>query len=102
MKHKPFLIGLTYLVIFFGFNSVVIAGAVTSKEELTISTTGGGIKIKSNNGNTFKFGGFIQYDFDGYDGLYNASTGSSNGDSANESEWRRTRITASGTRGEKN
>ena len=50
MKHKPFLIGLTYLVIFFGFNSVVIAGAVTSKEELVISTTGGGIKIKSSVG----------------------------------------------------
>ena len=103
MRYKLFLLGLASSITFFGFNSAVFAGAVTSKEELAISTTGGGIKVKSDHGNTFQFGGLIQYDFDSYDGLYNANPTpadiSNRGDSANESEWRRTRLTAKGSKG---
>ena len=103
MRHKKFCIGATSAIIISCLNPAAFAGAVTSKEELSISTTGCGIKVKSDNGNTFQFGGFIQYDFDSYDGLYNANPTpadpSNIGDSANESEWRRTRITTKGTRG---
>ena len=91
------MIATTSAITILSFSSAVFAGAVTSKENIAISTTGGGIKIKSDNGNSFQFGGFVQYDFDSYDGAYNAGL---DGDSANESEWRRTRITTKGTRGE--
>ncbi len=96
MRSKLLLACLVCIATYTSSTSVVLAGAVTSKEEIAISTTGGGIKIHSDNGNTFQFGGVIQYDFDNYDGLYNAGN---NGDSANESEWRRTRLTAKGSRG---
>ena len=96
MRRILFLIGLAGLIGFFALNTTVLAGAVTSDENISISTTGGGVKIKSDNGNTFQFGGFIQYDYDNYDGAYNAGNG---GDTGSESEWRRTRITAKGTRG---
>ena len=96
MRRNIFLIGLAGSISFFALNADVFAGAVTSDENISVSTTGGGIKIKSDNGNTFQFGGFIQYDYDNYDGAYNAGNG---GDSGSESEWRRTRITAKGTRG---
>ena len=101
MRRKLLLIGLISSISFFISNTTLFAGAVTSDEELAVITTGGGIKIKSDNGNSFQFAGFIQYDFDSYDGLYNAGTPSVNdiGDSASESEWRRTRITTKGTRG---
>ncbi len=81
---------------FFCTTSAVFAGAVTSKEEISIKTTGGGIKIKSNNGNSFAIGGRIMYDYDSYDGLYNAGNA---GDDASESEFRRTRINVKGTSG---
>ena len=95
------MVAATSAITLFSFSSALFAGAVTSDEEIAVSTTGGGIKIKSDNGNSFQFGGFIQYDFDSYDGLYNAGTAdpSDIGDSANESEWRRTRIAAKGSRG---
>ncbi|MGH1536883.1 MAG: OprO/OprP family phosphate-selective porin [Gammaproteobacteria bacterium] len=101
MRLKQFLICSSSAIALISFGPVAFAGAVTSKEEIAISTTGGGIKIKSDNGNTFQFGGFIQYDFDSYDGAYNAGTAdpADIGNSANESEWRRTRITAKGSRG---
>ena len=103
MRLKQIWVGATSAITILCLSSTAFAGAVTSKEELSISTTGGGLKVKSDNGNTFQFGGFIQYDFDSYDGLYNANptpTDPSNiGDSSSESEWRRTRITTKGTRG---
>ena len=76
----------------------VFAGAVTSKEELKISTTGGGIKIKSNNGNSFAIGGRIMYDYDSYDGLW-SEVNHDQDDSASESEFRRTRVTLKGASG---
>ncbi len=98
MRRRIFLVGVISLITFFGMCSAIHAGAVTSKEELVISTTGGGLKVKSDNGNSFSLRGFIQYDFDYYDGAYNAGV-TDPGDSGSESEWRRTRITAKGTRG---
>ncbi len=102
MRLKQILIGATSAIALTSLSSAAFAGAVTSKEEIVVSTTGGGIKIESDDGNTFQFGGVIQYDFDNYDGLYNAGTAdpADIGDSANESEWRRTRLTAKGTKGE--
>ena len=102
MRLKQILIGATSALALTSLSSAAFAGAVTSKEEIAVSTTGGGIKIESDNGNTFQFGGVIQYDFDNYDGLYNAGTAdpADIGDSGNESEWRRTRLTAKGTKGE--
>ena len=102
MRHIQNLISVICTIVITNIGSVAFAGAVTSKEELAVSTTGGGIKIKSDNGNSFQFGGVIQYDFDNYDGLYNANTAdpADIGNSANESEWRRTRLTAKGTKGE--
>ncbi len=96
MRLKQLLISATSAIAITSISTVALAGAVTSKEEIAVSTTGGGIKIESDNGNSFQFGGFIQYDFDSFDGAYNAGL---DGDSANESEWRRTRITAKGSRG---
>lgn len=96
MRRNIFLIVLAGAISFFGFNSVVHAGAVTSKEEITIKTTGGGLKIKSDNGNSFAIGGRIMYDYDYYNDVYNADN---NGDSGSESEFRRTRINIKGTSG---
>ena len=82
--------------------SNLYAGAITSGEEVKINTTGGGIKVHSDNGNSFQLGGIIQYDFDSYDGIYNSDTNNSTdlGNSATESEWRRSRITTKGSRGD--
>lgn len=77
-------------------STLAFAGAVTSKEEISISTTGGGIKVKSDNGNSFSIGGRIMYDYDSYDGAYNADF---DGDSGSESEFRRTRVNVKGTSG---
>lgn len=68
------------------------AGMVKSKkEDITISTTGGGIKVKSSSGNEFKIGGRLMYDYDSYDDFW--------GDDAEENEIRRSRITLSGKSG---
>lgn len=96
MRHTLRFLGLGSLVAVFCWGTTAFAGAVTSKEEIKISTTGGGIKIKSNNGNSFAIGGRIMYDYDSYDGLWNYGN---DGDSASESEFRRTRVTLKGTSG---
>ena len=62
------------------------------KENVTVSTTGGGIKIKSDNGNSFELGGRILFDYDFFDDVFTAD-----GDSESEGEFRRTRLTASGS-----
>lgn len=101
MRSKSVFAALVSIA-FFCSTSAVFAGAVTSKEEISIKTTGGGIKIKSNNGNSFAIGGRIMYDFDSYDGMYNFNKNSSeenSGDDASESEFRRTRINIKGTSG---
>ena len=68
------------------------AGMVNSKkEDITISTTGGGIKVKSSKGNQFKIGGRLMYDYDSYDDFW--------GDDADDTEIRRSRITLSGKSG---
>ena len=90
------MIATTSAITLFGFSTAAFAGAVTSKEEIAISTTGGGIKIKSDNGNTFSIGGRIMYDYDSYDGAYNADF---DGDNGSESEFRRTRVNVKGTSG---
>ena len=61
----------------------------TDGENITLSTTGGGMKLKSDNGNSFQFGGRLQLDYDDWD-FDEAGDGS-------DSKWRRTRITAKGT-----
>lgn len=67
-------------------------GMVNSKkEDITISTTGGGIKVKSSKGNQFKIGGRLMYDYDSYDDFW--------GDDADDTEIRRSRITLSGKSG---
>ncbi len=84
-------------------SSIAFAGAVTSKEDISIKTTGGGIKVKSDNGNTFSIGGRIMYDMDFYDGLYNsgfAAGADELGDSSSEAEFRRTRVNVKGTSGQ--
>ncbi|MEJ2115085.1 MAG: porin, partial [Gammaproteobacteria bacterium] len=96
MRLKQILIGATSAIAITSLSSVAFAGAVTSKEEIAISTTGGGIKIKSDNGNSFSIGGRIMYDYDSYDGAYNADF---DGDSGSESEFRRTRVNVKGTSG---
>lgn len=64
----------------------------TEGEEITLSTTGGGIKLKSDKGSEFQFSGRLMYDYDTYD--YDDSRGlNQDGDDA---EWRRTRLTAKG------
>ena len=102
MRNKSLFAALV-VAVFFCSTSVAFAGAVTSKEEISISTTGGGIKIKSNNGNSFAIGGRIMYDYDNYDGMYNfeknAGSADNSGDTASESEFRRTRINIKGTSG---
>ena len=78
-------------------SSLLLAGAVTSNEEITISTTGGGIKVKSDNGNSFSIGGRVLYDYDSYDGVYNADN---DGDTGSESEFRRARVHVKGSASE--
>ena len=39
----------------------------TDGETVTLSTTGGGFKLKSDNGNTFQFGGRLMLDYDTFD-----------------------------------
>ena len=101
MRRKLFMLGLVGAIASLGFSSAVFAGALTSKEELAVSTTGGGIKIKSNNGNTFSIGGRIMYDYDSWEGAYNTfgDADSRNGDTGSESEFRRTRVNVAGTTG---
>ena len=62
------------------------------KEDITISTTGGGIKVKSSEGNQFKIGGQLMYDFDSYDDFWEDEDGE-------ENEIRQSRITLSGKSG---
>ena len=64
----------------------------SKKEDITISTTGGGIKVKSRRGNQFKIGGRLMYDFDSYDDFWE-------GEDAEENEIRWSRITLSGKSG---
>ena len=64
----------------------------SKKEDITISTTGGGIQVKSSKGNAFKIGGWLMYDHDSYDDFW--------GEDAEENEIRRSRITLSGNSGE--
>ena len=61
----------------------------TDGENITLSTTGGGLKLKSDNGNSFQFGGRLHLDYDDWD-----FDGDGDG---SDSKWRRTRITAKGT-----
>lgn len=68
-------------------------GMVKSKQEdITISTTGGGINVQSSMGNEFKIGGRLMYDLDSYDDFWG-------GEDAEENEIRRSRITLSGKSG---
>ena len=70
-------------------------GMVKSKKEnIVIGTTGGGIKVKSSNGNKFKIGGRLMFDHDSYDRFWNDEGGS-----AEENEIRRSRITLAGNSG---
>lgn len=64
----------------------------SKKEDITISTSGGGIKVKSSKGNQFKIGGRLMYDYDSYDELWAD-------DDADDTEIRRSRITLSGKSG---
>ncbi len=67
-------------------------GMVKSKKEgITLSTTGGGIKVKSSKGNEFKIGTMQQFDHDSYDDFW--------GDDAEENKIRRSRISLSGKSG---
>lgn len=71
-------------------------GVVQSEQEnLAIATTGGGVKVKSSNGNQFKIGGRLMFDHDNYDRFWN---GDGDG-SAEENEIRRSRITLAGNSG---
>ena len=102
MRLKQILIGATSAIAITSLSSVAFAGAVTSKEEIAVSTTGGGIKIKSDNGNSFQLGGRIMYDMDFFDGLYNSDFGAAAdelGDDASEAEFRRTRLEMKGSAG---
>ena len=71
-------------------------GMVKSKKEnIVIGTTGGGIKVKSSNGNKFKIGGRIMLDHYNYDKFWNdAGAGS-----AEENQIRRSRFTLAGNSG---
>jgi len=102
VRLKQLLIGATSAIAIASVSTTAFAGAVTSKEEIAVSTTGGGIKIKSDNGNSFQLGGRIMYDMDFYDGLYNSDFGATAnelGDSASEAEFRRTRLEMKGSSG---
>ena len=96
MRYNSLLFSLISLISFLTTTTLVFAGAVTSSENITISTTGGGVKVKSDNGNSFSISGRIMYDYDNYDGAYNADF---DGDSGSESEFRRTRLSLKGTSG---
>lgn len=96
MKAHLFAATLFILCCLLIHSSLLFAGAVTSNEEVTISTTGGGVKVKSDNGNSFSIGGRLLYDFDSYDGAYNADN---DGDTGSESEFRRARIHVKGSAG---
>lgn len=88
MRHKLLLIGLAISVSLITLSTDLFAGAVTSKEEIAISTTGGGIKIKSDNGNSFQLGGRIMYDMDFFDGFYNSGFDDGRaGNSSSEAEF---------------
>ena len=67
----------------------------SGQENIVIGTTGGGIKVKSSNGNRFKVGGLLQFDHYGYDKFWN-EPGS---ESAEENEIRRSRFTLAGSSG---
>ena len=71
-------------------------GVVKSKHEnIVIGTTGGGIKVKSSNGNKFKIGARIMLDHYNYDEFWNDE-----GDgSAEENQIRRSRFTLAGNSG---
>ena len=64
----------------------------SKKEDITISTTGGGIAVKSTKGNEFKVGGRLMLDYDSYDDFWG-------GEDAEENEIRRSRITLIGKTG---
>ncbi|MFK7815928.1 MAG: OprO/OprP family phosphate-selective porin [Gammaproteobacteria bacterium] len=101
MRLKQIMIGAASAIAITSMSTAAFAGAVTSKEEIAVSTTGGGIKIQSDNGNTFQFGGRIMYDMDFYDGLYNSNfTDDNAGDNSSEAEFRRTRLEVKGSSGE--
>jgi phosphate-selective porin OprO/OprP len=98
VRHNLLLTGLASSLFCLGFSTAVFAGAVTSDEQISVSTTGGGIKIKSDNGNTFEVGGRIMYDMDFFDGAYNTDFADNRaGDSASEAEFRRTRLELEGS-----
>ncbi len=100
MRHNLILVCLASSFSFILLSTVAFAGTVTSDEEISVSTTGGGIKVKSDNGNSFQIGGRIMYDYDNFDGLYNTDFGDDrDGDTGSESEFRRTRINVKGTSG---
>lgn len=65
------------------------------KENITIATTGGGIKVKSSNGNKFKIGGRLMFDHYNYDEFWNDEGGGS----AEENQIRRSRFTLAGNSG---
>ena len=71
-------------------------GMVKSKQEnIVIGTTGGGIRVKSTNGNQFKIGARIMLDHYNYDEFWNdAGAGS-----AEENQIRRSRFTLAGNSG---
>ncbi len=64
----------------------------TDGEDITVSTTGGGFSLKSDNGDSFKLGGRILFDYDFFDDVF-----TDNGESQSEGEFRRTRLTAVGS-----
>lgn len=64
----------------------------SKKEDINISTTGGGLKVKSSKDNEFKIGGRLMFDYDSYDDFWAS-------DDADDTEIRRSRITLSGKSG---
>ena len=60
----------------------------SEKENLTITTTGGGIKVKSDKGASMAIGGFLQMDHEDLDDLWGAG--------GEENRFRRTRFTFKG------
>ena len=80
----------------------------TDGENITLTTTGGGFKLKSDNGNSFQLKGRIQYDYDSYNfdraeftanpfDINNNLWGNSGDSAGSGGELRRARITAKGT-----
>ena len=66
-----------------------------SKSMPDIKVSNGGLSIKSKDGSSFKFGGRMMFDYDFYDGVY--YNGGTMDEESSEGEWRRTRLTASGS-----